>query len=472
VIRFEDPGLGTPAHLLVDVVVTFAAAGRDRPHTSAGAVGKARPAALAAALLLWLCLSCTGAANAELAELVAELDAKIPEVVASGRSPSLQVAVVHRDRLVWSRAFGENASVDHVYMNGSVQKVFDAVAVLKLVEKGAVDLDGDVNSYLPFTVRHPRFPHRPITVRMLLDHRSGLVAFPHQFDWDTECLFSPRDRRPCDTDLPKMSLGEYIEASLRSETPETGDGTWFQEPGTRFRYSIAAYPLLRYLVEQVSRQSFPEFMRENLFAPLEMTSSGFSADEFADRHVVPYTRVGGKDVALPVWNGNGFVMHTTAADQSRLMIALMNGGRFGDREVLRPETIALMSDATTRFSGLFKSSDDLQWSGHGLGLLVFRGGWLGYGGSTPGFQCLWRFHPSKQVGYVILSNVNAIGSGPEDNESVRREVYSVQNALLAILDPGLIWRSRTGELTIAGAIALGSLAGVLYWRRRARTRKR
>lgn len=459
------------ACVLVDVVATFAAAGRDRPDTSAGAVRKARPAALAAGLLLGLCIPCSAVANVEPVELVAELDAKIPEVVASGRSPSFQVAVVHRDRLVWSRAFGESTSVDRVFMNGSVQKVFDAVAVLKLVEKGVVDLDADVNSYLPFTVRHPSFPHRPITARMLLDHRSGLVAFPHQFEWDTECLFSPRDRPPCDTDLPKMSLEEYIGASLRSETPKSSDPMWLQEPGTGFRYSIGAYPLLRYLVERVSRRSFPEFMRENLFAPLQMTSSGFSADEFADRHAVPYARVGGKDVALPVWNGNGFVMHTTAADQAKLMIALMNGGRLGDREILRPETIALMSDATTRFGGLFKSSDDLQWSGHGLGLSLFRGGWLGYGGSTVGFQCLWRFHPGKRVGYVILSNVNAIQSGPEDQASVRREVYRVQNALLAILDPGLIWRSRTGELAIAGAIALGWLVGLGVWWRRARARR-
>ncbi len=239
-------------------------------------VSSSRRAALVTAVLLGLSLPQVAVAEVEPAELVGELDAKIPEVVASGRSPSIQVAVVHRDRLVWSRAFGESTSVDHVYMNGSVQKVFDAVAVLQLVEKGVVDLDADVNSYLPFAVRHPRFPHRPITVRMLLDHRSGLVAFPHQFDWDTECMFSPRDRPPCDTDLPRMSLGEYIQASLRSETPESGDLMWSQEPGTGFRYSVGAYPLLRYLVERVSRQSFSEFMRENLFAPLKMTSSGLS----------------------------------------------------------------------------------------------------------------------------------------------------------------------------------------------------
>jgi len=90
--------------------------------------------------------------------------------------------VVHRGRLVWSKAYGEGTSVDHVYMNGSVQKVFDAAAVLQLVDRGLIDPDGDISTYLPFAVRHPGFPNRPITVRMLLEHRSGLIAFPNQFD--------------------------------------------------------------------------------------------------------------------------------------------------------------------------------------------------------------------------------------------------------------------------------------------------
>jgi len=440
-----------------DPVVTIAAGRRSGPNMPAVTIGTARSTALAASLLLGLCVSCTVAVNDESQALVAELDAKIPEAVARGRSPSVQVAVIHRSRLVWSRAYGEGTSVDHVYMNGSVQKVFDAAAVLRLADKGPIDLDGDVSAYLPFLVRHPGFPNRPITVRMLLEHRAGLVAFPRQFDWDTERI--------------QMSLEEYIETSLRSAGSNAEDEMWSHEPGTRYRYSIAAYPLLRYVIERVSKQNFPEFMRENLFGPLQMTSSGFSAKEFADRHAVPYTRVGGENVALPVWSGNGFVMHTTAADQTKLMIALMSGGRIGEFELLRPETVVQMSDATTRFRVLFKRSDDLQPSGHELGLFTFRGGWLGYGGSTPGFQCLWRFHPGRKVGYVILSNVNAINSADEDIESVRHDLYSVQNALVSILDPTLALRNRASELAIAGAVAFGWCATVVCCWRRARARR-
>ena len=127
------------------------------------------------------CVACTVTAQRDPGVIIADLDRRLPAVVAAGTLPSVQVAVVHTDGVIWSQALGERTSVNHVYMNGSVQKVLTAIAVLQLVERGLVDLDEDVGAYLPFDVRHPRFADTPITVRMLLTHRSGLGTVPHQF---------------------------------------------------------------------------------------------------------------------------------------------------------------------------------------------------------------------------------------------------------------------------------------------------
>ncbi len=417
-------------------------------------------------ILVAFCIACSVTGSRDTASLVAELDAELARVVASGNSPSIQVAVVHQDQVAWSRAFGENTSVDHVYMNASVQKVFTAIAVLQLVERRLVDLDTDVNMYVPFTVRHPGFLETPITVRMLLAHRSGLDAFPHQFAWDTESTFSPQFRPPGPHHLLTMSHEEFLIASLMPEGSNYDQRAWIFEPGREYHYSVSAYPLLRYLVGQVTGQSYAEYMKENVFAPLGMTSSGFSADEFAERHAIPYTRIDDKNVELPIWNGQGSMMHTTAKDMAQFMLALMNNGQYEDFQLLQPKTIELMQQRTTRFKVLFKSSDDLPRKGHGLGLFVFRGGWFGSGGSAPGFQCLSRFYPSKQVGYVILSNVNAILSGGKNYESARSEIYKVQDTLVSILDPTLVIRSRASELGIVGALILYVLAVGLWVRRR------
>ena len=387
----------------------------------------------------------------------------------------MQVAVIHQGQVVWSQAFGENSSVEHVYMNASVQKAFTATAVLQLVERGIVDLDTDVSMYIPFAVRHPGFLDTPITVRMLLAHRSGLDAFPHQFAWDTEDAFSPEYRPPCPDHLLAMSHEEFLIASLMPEGSNYDPRAWVYEPGQKYHYSVSAYPLLRYLVGRVTGQSYDAYMRENVFVPLGMTHSGFSAEEFAGRHAIPYTRIEGKNIELPVWNGQGSMMHTTAGDMAKFVLALMNDGQYGDFQLLQPETIELMQRRTTRFKALsfFRSNDDLTRTGHGLGLFAFRGGWFGYGGSAPGFQCLLRFHPSRQAGYVILSNVNAILGGGKNYGSARREIYEVQDALISILDPTFVIRRLTAsEIGLVGAMVLWSLIVRRFWVRRRKAKRR
>jgi CubicO group peptidase (beta-lactamase class C family) len=416
-------------------------------------------------MLVVLCVACSVTGPRDTASLVAELDAKLSPVIASGNSPSIQVAVVHQDQIAWSRAFGEDTSVDHVYMNASVQKVFTAVAVLQLVERGLVDLDADVSEYVPFAVRHPDF-ETPITVQMLLAHRSGLDAFPHQFGWDTRSAFSPHYRPPCPDHLLAMSLEEFLIASLTPAGSNYDRQAWISDPGQTYHYSVSTYPLLRYMIGQVAGQSYAGYVHQNIFAPLGMNSSGFSADEFAGRYATPYTRIDGENVEIPTWNGQGSMMHTTAGDMARFMLALMNDGQVGEFQLLQPKTIEIMQQRTSRLKVLFKSSDDLPGKGHGLGLFVFRSGWFGHGGSAPGFQCLLRFHPSRQVGYVILSNVNAILGGGENYESARSDIYTVQDALISILDPTFVIRRRAGEVGVVGALASYVLVVGLWHRRR------
>jgi CubicO group peptidase (beta-lactamase class C family) len=200
-----------------------------------------------------------------------------------------------------------------------------------------------------------------------------------------------------------------------------------------------------------------------------MSGSGFSATEFASRHTTPYTRIAGEDIELPVWDGQGMMMHTTAEDMARFLAALMNGGRYGDFQLLQRETIIEMQRRTTRFTGLsfFKGKDDLVRAGHGLGLFVFRGGWVGHGGSAPGFQCLFRYNPSKQVGYVIMSNVNAILGGGDNYASARSDLFEVQDGLISILDPLFgLHRLTLIEVAFLGVVGAYIIIVVRLWARR------
>ncbi len=430
--------------------------------------GGIRMRALVSIFLVTSCAACSGTGTPDVASTVGRLDAELPALIARGNAPSVQVAVVAGRRVVWSGAFGENAGADRVYMNASVQKTFTATAVLQLVERGDIDLDADVSGYLPFPVRHPNFPETPVTVRMLLAHRSGLDALPHQFALDTGCAFSPEYRPPCPDRITSMSHEEFLVASLTPGGPNYDPESWTFEPGEGDRYSVSAYPLLRYLIGRVAGVSYQAYMRENVFAPLEMTSSGFSADAFAGRHAIPYTRADGENVEIPIWNGQGSMMHTTAADMAKFMLALMDDGRSGDDQLLRPETVDLMRRTTTSFKTLFRGGEDLPRKGHGLGIFLFRGGWVGNGGSAPGFQSLLRYDPSRQVGFVIMANVNAVLTGGANYASARSDIYAVQDALVSILDPSFGIRRRAAEVALLGALGTSFLALVAWVRRKRR----
>ena len=395
------------------------------------------------------------AGAAEPISLVSRLDSLIPAVVAKGNAPSVQVAVIHGEEILWSRAFGEDGGVDRIGMIASVQKVVTAAAVLQLVEGGVIDLDTDVQQYVPFPLRHPDHPEEPITVRMLLAHRSGLGEFRHQFDWDTEGVFSPRYRPSAPEALSALSHEEFLEASLTQGGSNYHPRMWASEPGRRYSYSVSAYPLLRHLVGRVSDMGYEEYLREHIFEPLAMTSSGFSVDEFAERHMVGFARIGAKNVELPAWSGKASMMHSTAEVMARFALALMHGGEVHGARILETESVGLMARRTTRFKHLFRTGKDLPGTGHGLGLHSFRGGWRGFGGSVPGYQTLLRYHPLRQVGYVIMANVNGILGNSYD--SARRDIYTVQDALVSILHPGyVVHRAAPGRVLLFAA------AGVLW----------
>ena len=94
----------------------------------------------------------------------------------------LSCALVKGDSLVFSKGYGKAnlqanipATDNSVFLIASISKTITAVAMMKLVQQGLIDLDADINIYLPFAVKNPHFPSRKITCRQLLSHTSSIV---------------------------------------------------------------------------------------------------------------------------------------------------------------------------------------------------------------------------------------------------------------------------------------------------------
>jgi len=150
----------------------------------------------------------------------------------------------------------------------SISKWVTAWGVFALVEKGALDLDEPVDTYLTrWNLPPSDFDNNEVTARRLLSHTAGLV------DGLGYAGFLP---------------GEPVQ-SLEASLTQAADAPWSEgvarvgyEPGSQYMYSGASYTLLQLLIEEVSGQSFQDHMTETIFEPLQMTHSTFVWDDSTD----------------------------------------------------------------------------------------------------------------------------------------------------------------------------------------------
>ena len=131
----------------------------------------------------------------------------------------------------------------------STSKPFTSIAVLRMVEEGKILLNDSVAKFFP------GFPYPGITVKMLLNHRSGLpnyLYFMSNSDWDKK----------------KYAVNQDVLNFLITKKPDKSFS-----PNSRFSYSNTNYVLLAMIVEKISGKSFPDYMQQKFFGPLQMTHS-------------------------------------------------------------------------------------------------------------------------------------------------------------------------------------------------------
>ncbi|MFP4064369.1 MAG: serine hydrolase domain-containing protein [Bacteroidales bacterium] len=165
------------------------------------------------------------------------------------------VLLAKDETILFSRSFGFADFRNNTPLNpetpfqiASISKTFTAAAVLLLQEKGRLNIDDPVKTYIP------EFPYEDITVRMLLTHTSGLHNYMYLVEryWKQE---TPPDNE------------DMLELFVRHQS-----GLNFR-PGTRFGYSNTGYAFLGLLIERVSGKSYADFLKEHIFDPLGMPNT-------------------------------------------------------------------------------------------------------------------------------------------------------------------------------------------------------
>jgi CubicO group peptidase (beta-lactamase class C family) len=320
-------------------------------------------------------------------DLGAFLDGFMPQEIEHADIAGAVIAVVKDGKLLYAKGYGysdvaKKAPVSPettLFRPGSISKLFTWTSVMQQVELGKLDLDRDVNDYLDFKIP-PAFG-KPITLRNIMTHTTG-------FEETAKNLFlsNVEDLRP---------TGEYLRVHLPAR---------IFPPGATPAYSNYATTMAAYIVERVSGQNFNDYVEEHIFKPLNMTHATF-------RQPLP-------DALKPDMS-NGYILGSgdpkpfevvqvapagslsaSAVDMTHFMIAHLQNGKYGDAQILKPETAIQMH---ARQQGVWLPSMNAMCLG-------FYEQWLdghrsiGHGGDTISFHSNLHLILDQNVGLFVSYN--------------------------------------------------------------------
>lgn len=273
------------------------------------------------------------------------------------------------------RAAGRALTIDDPVRIASITKLHVALGVMRLVEQGELHLDRDVSDWLGWTLRNPAFPDVPITLRLLLSHRSGLTD-------DVDYV------------VPLGKTVQEVVAKSEAWDPEN-------RPGTFFRYANLGFPVIGTIVEKASGERFDRVMERVLVKPLGLEACfnwTLCPEAAIDRAVVLYAPgsvvrddLKGERPACPVvasadgscdlaayrigTNGGLFSpqggMRVSIRDLAKVGAMLLRNGRLPDgSRFLSEASLAEIERLHWRYDGSNGASDGNFYCGYGLAIQI------------------------------------------------------------------------------------------------------
>jgi CubicO group peptidase (beta-lactamase class C family) len=336
-------------------------------------------------------------------DVEAFLDGMMPSQLERENIAGAVIAVVKDGHVIFAKGYGyadmekrKPISPDAtLFRPGSISKLFTWTSVMQLVEQGKLDLDKDVSQYLDFPIP-PAFG-RPITLRDILTHTSG-------YEETARDLFVADDQH-------LFPLDQY----LKNHMPER-----IFPPFVVPAYSNYATTLAGYIVQRVSGEPFAQYVAEHIYTPLDMKRTTFVQPLPAD--LQPLMSNGyrkASDKAQPFEFVEAFPagsVSTSALDMCNFMIAHLQDGKFGDMQILRPETAKLMH------SRLFGTDDRLNGMAHGFYEETRNGHRIiGHGGDTELFHSDLHLILDSNVGFFV--SYNSAGKGEASSRTILFEKF-------------------------------------------------
>ena len=314
------------------------------------------------------------------------IEALFNEYIEKFRLTGLEVGVVMDNEIVYAKGFGvrnsetqEPVTAESLFHMASISKPFVATGIMQLVERGKIDLDEPVVTYLPyFKLDDERY--NQITIQQILSHVSGMPDVMGEYGWDQP---------------------EYDDQALERYVRSLEDREMLFNQGEEFSYSNMAYEVMGDVIAKVSGLTFEAYMDENIFTPLEMDNSTFLKMEVPpELETSPHFISGSVSDVYPYNRAHApsSTLHSNVLEMSNWAIANMNRGTFKGKQILS------------------ESSYDLLWKPYfqisyeraiGLGWFIGNGGEqlrIFHGGADVGFRTYLVMLPDEATAVVVLAN--------------------------------------------------------------------
>jgi CubicO group peptidase (beta-lactamase class C family) len=336
-------------------------------------------------------------------DVEAFLDGIMPSQLQREDIAGAVIAVVKDGKVIFAKGYGfsdvekrTHVTADStLFRPGSISKLFTWTSVMQLSEQGKLDLDKDVNEYLDFKI--PAAYGKPITLKNIMTHTAGFEEVGRDlFVADAQHLYP-------------------LEGFLKQHVPDR-----IFPPGVIPAYSNYATALAGYIVQRVSGKPFEQYVQDNIYTPLNMQRSTFVQP--LPENLKPMMSNGYK-IASEKAQSFEFVeafpagsVSTTARDMCNFMIAHLQNGQFGDKQILKPETAKLMH------SRLFGTDDRLNVMAYGF-YEESRNGKriIGHGGDTEYFHSDLHLILDENVGFFV--SYNSAGKGENSPRSILFESF-------------------------------------------------
>ncbi len=397
--------------------------------------------------ILGFCLSFFSLGQSAKDQLTQDLD-RLSE---STSIPGFAVALVDQEKTLYQHGFGfanveaRLAFTESTVINiGSITKTFIAVALMKLVDEGKIGLDDPINKYLPFKVRHPRFPSDEIRIRHLATHTSGLTDGKNEMLIEKSYLFEG------DIDFPSKELPKdyrkYFDIYRENEVLPMEEflmnaysekGAWYSKhnfgkarPGTEYRYTNIGATLLALIIEKSSAMTFDEFVKAEILSPLDMESSFWKLEDIPEGRLSEHYLSNGLRIPpyeLITYPDGG--LFTSVSDFSSYLIDMIRGLN-GKGSLLSPESYReMMSNQLTPENfpqGEFATFKGYMWSVNEEGDNVTMNG------ADPGVVTYTLFTTAGNAGFVIFLNTNLFGNDELEKEfnGIRAVIFKHFGAIL------------------------------------------